>query len=135
MSAEKLYTGRPSIINLKDGQEEENPIPATSGLPELSHACSAAFDSKRGRFLLASLGGDGVLYAYDVKDGTWSVVRDMTGLDVGAMAYDAQKDVVYWLVGGHFHYPNQGPLLITMDPQGAILKRAVVGGMVAARAA
>jgi hypothetical protein len=128
MAAEKLYTAQPSIINLKDGQEEPNPIPATAGLPELAHARSAAFDSKRGRFLLNSLSEGGALYAYDVKERTWSILRDRTGLGMGALTYDAQKDLIYWLVNGHFHYPNQGPMLVTMDPEGAILKRSVLGG-------
>ncbi|MFO0899405.1 MAG: C-type lectin domain-containing protein [Pirellulales bacterium] len=132
-AADKLYTGQPAVIDLADGQEEAIPIPENAGLPGLSHPCSAAFDSKRGRFLLASLGGEGFLYAYDVKQGAWSVLRDMDNLDVGAMAYDAQKDVVYWLVGGHHQYPNGGPLLVTMDPEGAILSRVVLGGMLAMR--
>jgi hypothetical protein len=60
------------------GDVETLPIP--SDLPELSWPMGFAWNSKRERALLVSLGGEGYLYAYTPESQSWSVVSSMQNL-------------------------------------------------------
>lgn len=85
-------------------------------VPELSWPCGLAFDSKRGRLILVSLGGVGHIYAYSPKADKWSLVADMNNLDLAALTYDANQDCLYGLYVG-----RKGPTLGMFNPLGALI--------------
>jgi hypothetical protein len=66
-------------------------------LPKLSWPCGMAFDTKRHRAVMTSLGGVGHMYAYDVATGTWSLLGDMNNVDLDAFTYSAKEDCYYGL--------------------------------------
>jgi hypothetical protein len=72
-------------------------LPVEGDIPELSHACAAAFDSKRNRVVIATLGGTGYLYAYDPDKNQWSLLRDLANIDLHSLAYSAEEDCFYGL--------------------------------------
>lgn len=67
------------------------------GLPELSWPTGVAYDSRRGRILVVSLGGVGYLYAYRPETGEWSVVAGVENRDFESLVYHAPEDVLYGL--------------------------------------
>ena len=64
-------------------------------LPRLSWPCGLTFDTKRRRLLLASFGGVGYLYRYDVDERKWSVLCDLNNLDLCALTYMPSDDALY----------------------------------------
>jgi hypothetical protein len=65
------------------------------GVPEISWAMGLSYDTKRQRVLMATLGGEGFLYAYDPKSEAWSVVGSLNNVDVTAIAYLESLDRVF----------------------------------------
>ena len=66
-------------------------------IPELSWPCGIAFDTKRNRLLVATLGGEGYLYAFDPAASAWSVLAEMGNLDLQSLTYSADADCLYGL--------------------------------------
>jgi hypothetical protein len=90
-----------------------------SGVPELSWPMGMAYDSKRDRVLLASLGGEGFLYAYSPAAQRWSVVASMDNRDVNCLVYHAADDCLYALQV--LHSDGGAPLLYRLSAEGAYL--------------
>jgi hypothetical protein len=67
-------------------------LPADGDFPEMEIPCAAAFDSKRNRVIVATLGGEGFMYAYDATKGQWSLMRSMYGIDLHCLTYSAEED-------------------------------------------
>jgi hypothetical protein len=96
-------TGRTCYVRVHDefhaidlATGTETPIAFDNELPRLSWPTGLAFDSKRQRLLLTSHGGGGNLYAYDLADEEWSVVR-RPGIGNSCIAYAADQDIIYSL--------------------------------------
>jgi hypothetical protein len=96
----------------------------TSSLsPELSWPMGAAFDSRRNRIVLASLGGEGHLYAYTISDttnapsaGTWSLLGSMENRDVDSIDYNVVEDVYYAF--SRLYTSSQRPTIYRIRPDG-----------------
>jgi hypothetical protein len=89
-------------------------------VPELSWPCGITFDTKRGRLLVATLGGTGYLYSYVPKTGKWSVLADLNDVDLAGLTYDAKHDLLY---GVHQpHGEDARPTLVVYTPAGARLR-------------
>ena len=96
-------TGRTCYVRIHDefhavdlATGAEIPVAFDNELPRLSWPTGMAFDSQRQRLLLTSHGGGGYLYAYDVAEEEWSVVR-RPGIGTSCIAYAADQDVIYSL--------------------------------------
>lgn len=81
------------------GKTAEMKLPAD--VPELSWPCGIAFDTKRERLIVVSLGGVGHMYSYAAKTSKWTLVADMNNLDLAALTYDAKSDLLYGLFQPH----------------------------------
>ncbi len=92
------------------------------GLPDISHPCGLAFDTRRRRVLLATLGGVGHLYAYDVAGGKWSLLGDVGNRDLSALAYDAKNDVA---IGIYTEY-GKGTRLVKIGAKGDVVGELAV---------
>ncbi|MEX2669938.1 hypothetical protein [Candidatus Uabimicrobium amorphum] len=64
-------------------------------LPKPSHPRGLAFDSKRRKLILVTLGGVGYMYNYNVDTQEWSLVRSMKNKDFVAITYSEEEDCVY----------------------------------------
>jgi hypothetical protein len=85
LSAHEIYK-----VDLEKAQTVEMKLP--DELPKLSWPCGIAFDSRRDRVIVVSLGGVGHMYSFSTKAGKWSLVSDMNNLDLAALTYDAKAD-------------------------------------------
>lgn len=90
-------------------------------VPRLSWPCGIAFDSRRQRLLVVSLGGRGHLYACSMATGKWAVLADMKNVDLSALAYDAKADALYGIEAGRPNEPR--PMLIRYNSDGNEEKR------------
>lgn len=68
-------------------------IPAE--LPEFSWPIGAAYDNTRHRVLVATLGGEGDLYAYTPQNGPWAHVSGLANHDYDCIVYHAANDSIY----------------------------------------
>jgi len=68
--------GGHELYRLDLSKRKATEIVAT-GVPEISCAMGLAYDTKRERVVLATLGGEGFLYGYDHKKDSWAVVSSM----------------------------------------------------------
>lgn len=75
--------------------QKEYTVP--SNYPALSSAMGFTYDSKRDRYLIVTLGGEGFAYAFTPKDKKWTVLSSMKNFDAGAALYDKGADRV-WVV-------------------------------------
>lgn len=65
------------------------------GVPEVSWTMGLAYDTKRNRVLLATLGGEGFIYSYDHANESWSVLGSLDNVDVTAIAYLEPSDRIF----------------------------------------
>jgi hypothetical protein len=73
--------------------------------------------------LLATLGGVGHLYAYDVANRKWSLLGDLGNRDLAGLAYDAKNDLAVGFHGGH---PGAGVnRMVAINAKGAVVKETV----------
>jgi beta-lactamase regulating signal transducer with metallopeptidase domain len=119
------YTDRIDTIDPKTGKRTKLNLESSLGLPRFSHVCGLAFDSGRHRLMVATLGGTGYLYSYSPDEDQWSLVRDMSNVDLAALCYSANDDLLYGLA---FPY-REGPTLYQFHHQGAILQQRKVPAM------
>jgi hypothetical protein len=104
-------------------------------VPDLSWPCGIAFDTKRQRLLVASLGGEGFLYAFDPAVRSWSVLTSMDNRDISALVYSAKFDALFALEPGRGH---SGMALVKMSADGSPIGTVTLGdpimpGMIGAR--
>ena len=62
-------------------------------LPKLSWGMDIAYDTKRDLVTLVSLGGEGYLYRFDVKQGLWLDARSLDNIDVQSITYNRASDL------------------------------------------
>lgn len=100
--------------------DTEEIIPVTLDVPDISWPVAAAIDTRRGQYYGVSLGGEGLLYAYDPATQIWRVMRSMDGFDAGGMMYDEAADRLI-VLGDMFSNSTE---IWVMDPadNGAILR-------------
>ncbi len=95
-------------------------IPFGGGLPRLSWPSAIAFDTKRQRLLLTSFGGGGYLYAYNVDEERWSVLRK-PGLSASALVYAEKEDALYAM---NLSLGGEGWSVVSkFNPSGALLRQ------------
>lgn len=100
-------------IDLEGGKCVDLVPPA--GIGELSWTCGIAYDSKRERIVIATLGGVGHLYSYDPKSDKWAVINGLDNVDLLGLTYDRKSDLLYGL---HTEYPDKRGRLTAYDPAG-----------------
>lgn len=103
------------VVRFKLDGERPVALPIPFGLPRLSWPCGLTFDSKRGRLLLSSLGGEGFLYAYDVDAESWSVVTSMKGADTTGLTWSREEDCLYALSIDHGDRSKNSLVKLTAD--------------------
>lgn len=119
--AEAWYgLNRGDVVRFKLNGDRPVALPLPFGLPRLSWPCGLTFDSKRGRLLLSSLGGEGFLYAYDVAAKNWSVVASMKGVDTQGLAWSRHDDCLYALSSDHGDRSKRS--LVKLNAQGDVLE-------------
>jgi hypothetical protein len=69
-------------------------------VPQLSWPCGIAFDTKRNRLVVASMGGVGYLYTFTPATGKWAAIADLNNVDLAALAYHVKDDALYGLSAG-----------------------------------
>lgn len=95
-------------INLKTGTTSHFALP--SGFPPLSVTSDVAYDTRRGIVAVATYGGEGFLYRFDVKSHRWLDYHSFQNIDVMTLAYDRLADCYLgWTTDG---------ALLTMKPTG-----------------
>ena len=94
-AGEAVYQYNPQTGSLSE-------MNTSSLLPALSSPVDVTYDSRRGRLVLVSNGGEGILYTYVVPDpigvpqgGVWSFLASMENTDVASIAYHPASDSLY----------------------------------------
>ena len=85
---------------------------------ETGWCCGIAYDRKRERILIATLGGKGELISYVPKTEQWAVVAGMNNIDLAGLAYDASADVLYGL---HMDSGRESTRVTTFNANGAAI--------------
>ena len=106
-------------IDLAKGESTELRPPAE--LPELSWTCGIAFDTKRERVVVVTLGGVGHMYSYSPKADKWAIISELDNRDLAALAYDVKADRLYGL---YQSFGGGNPTVGVFNSTGA-----VVGGI------
>lgn len=70
------------------------------GVNGVSHPSGMAFDTKRDRLIMATLGGAGELYSYDPESRDWELLASLNNLDLQGLTYVAAEDAFYGLSKG-----------------------------------
>lgn len=123
----KVYgVGSHRIVEINPESMELTELPITASLPEMSWPCGMTFDSARRRVVVASLGGEGYLYAFDTAKRTWSLIASLDNVDLAGLAYSPQDDRYLGLEVGY----EGGVRLHTFTPTGARIKTRDLGGAV-----
>jgi hypothetical protein len=102
------------------GDEKITPIKIDEGLEELSWPCGLAFDSKRRRLILTSLGGEGHIYSLDVDKDKWSSLGSMNNIDLSGLCYSPEEDLLYGIHRPYSEGKQQLSLLV-LDNKGVIV--------------
>ncbi|MEX2185618.1 MAG: HEAT repeat domain-containing protein [Pirellulales bacterium] len=105
------WRGNRELVRFAPGAAAET-IPFGADVPRLSWPHGLAFDTKRRRFVLNSFGGGGHVYAYDIVNNKWSVLRS-PGVGISALTYSAERDLLYVFNN------EQGDTISTYSPDGA----------------
>lgn len=75
--------------SLLDGQNIHIPLP--NDMPSVSWPVGAAYDPVKHRLWGATFGGEGILYAHDLRSSTWKAYS-LNNMDVGGIIYDPTSD-------------------------------------------
>jgi hypothetical protein len=86
-------------------------------VPQLSWTCGVAFDTKRKRLVVATLGGAGDLVAFDSAKEQWSYINGLNNIDLGALTYSHQEDC-YFGIGMSMGADRAKSMLFTFAPDG-----------------
>jgi len=92
-------------------------------VPQIGNIQDVTFDTKRGRLLVATGGGDAYLYAYDVATKTWKVIAEKLG--VSSLAYYPKFDCLYGV--GASLVPNAPPTLRQFEADGSLIRDHALG--------
>lgn len=94
-------------------------IPFGPGFPGISHPCGLAFDTRRRRVIVATLGGVGHLCAYDLGGKSWSLLGELGNRDLCGLAYDAKNDAI---LGLHAEYDAGGVnKVVKLNAKGGVI--------------
>ncbi len=92
-------------------------------VPEISWPANVSFDTKRGRVLLTTSGGGGILYAYTPKTEKWEA---LTEKPPWLVTYHPKNDTLYGLKGDVF---GRGmPELQELNAEGAVVESTKLDG-------
>lgn len=108
-------------IDLKKGETAEMKLPAE--IPKLSWPCGIAFDTKRERVIVVTLGGVGHMYSFTPKTGKWTLISEMDNLDMAALTYDAKADRLYGLF---LSFGGDKPTVGVFNANGAVVETIVL---------
>jgi len=75
-------------IQLTDKQGTSTPYPLPANFPRFSWAKAMAYSSPKGILAIASFGGEGFFYRFDVHARKWIDVRSLNNLDIDSLVYD-----------------------------------------------
>ncbi|MBN1472986.1 MAG: DUF1311 domain-containing protein [Syntrophaceae bacterium] len=87
----RLYFSQLQLFNKHENKSELVPVPPPN-FPDFSHPSALAYDSKRDIVSLATLGGEGFLYRFDVKKKQWIDFRSLNNIDIFSLSYDESAD-------------------------------------------
>lgn len=93
-------------------------IPLGEKMPRFSHPRDITFDNERKRVLIATLGGDGYLYACNIETKTWTA-SSLGGIDLEGLAWVPDTDALYGLV---LEYGRPQPKLVRLTTHGVALE-------------
>jgi hypothetical protein len=97
---------------------------AVNGVPDISWAMGLAYDTRRNRVLLATLGGEGYIYSYDHRGQTWSILCSLNNVDVTAIAYLKSCDHIFAIGYGPADSREEGAFLYEYDAvSGRLIQR------------
>jgi len=105
-------------FDVKTGAVSELTLDAE--LPRLNWPCGLAFDTKRRRLVLASFGGEGFMYSYEVDDKKWSLMTSLENVQLHCLTYSTEDDRLYAL--NHKHEKGVDTIF-SYSPKGVLLKR------------
>jgi hypothetical protein len=99
------------LIQAKSGQTQ--PLPMPPQFPELSWPTAVAYDDSQDIVAVASMGGEGFLYRFDVKRQRWLDYQSLDNFDITSLAYETNgKRYVGWTSDGSLVYvSNRGKVL------------------------
>src|SRR5580765_807045 len=103
-------------VDSQTSTAQELQIP--SNLPEFSWPVGIAFDSLRNRILVATLVGEGYLYAYAPASGQWSLVRSLDNEDLDSLVYHPANDSLYGVTAAY--YDGGAPSLLRLNANGEV---------------
>ncbi|MBC7820943.1 MAG: hypothetical protein IAG10_29005, partial [Planctomycetaceae bacterium] len=121
--AKQWYGLKHSVFALDLKQQTATELPLGMDVPEFSHACGLAFDTKRKRVVVATLGGEGFLYAYSVEDQKWSVLASLNNLDLNNLCYSPHHDAYFSMALDYDGNSHTIPALIRLNAAGAVTSR------------
>jgi beta-lactamase regulating signal transducer with metallopeptidase domain len=123
------YTPDEKFALINPGTQRRDALPwgADNPLPEISHVCAFAYDSKRDRWIvIGQTRNEYQMYAVTVKDKSWSILRALGRIDLHTLCYSPADDAYYGLaLVGH----GDGLELYKIDPAGVVLDKNVVKGL------
>lgn len=94
-----LYRDQFILFNLKTGVSSRFALP--SNFPAFSWASALAYDTRRNVVSVASFGGEGYFYRFDVKSRRWLDYHSFKNIDTLSLAYDKSLDrYVAWTTDG-----------------------------------
>jgi hypothetical protein len=115
--------GRQEVYRVDVEKRTAEKMSLGDDVPRLSWPCGIAFDTKRKRVIVATLGGVGYLYAYSPKTEKWSLLADLANLDLAGLVYDEKRDCLYGL-----HLGTKGPTFTQYNAKGAAVKEIPLVG-------
>jgi hypothetical protein len=107
-------------LDLRTGQTERLAIDPK--VPEVSWPCGIAFDTRRNRLVVTTLGGIGHMYAFTSDTGTWAMLDTMRYVDIESLTYSAADDCLYGL--DRPTGETRAPRIHRYDPQGKLIGSA-----------
>lgn len=91
--------------------------------PELSWPMDIAYDTRRDIVAVVSLGGEGFLYRFDVKNRNWVDFRSMRDIDVVALSYDHERD-------RYVGWTSDGSLVFIDVERGTVMSRRIADRLI-----
>jgi hypothetical protein len=97
--------------------------------PEVSWPSGMAFDTNRRRLIVATLGGAGEFYSYELDARRWSLLASLNNLDLQGLTYVESEDAFYGMSrGGNGGSEPEAlvPDLVRFDAQGRVTGRVSI---------
>ncbi len=105
------------LVQLNQRGGEHTNLEPPKDFPDVSWPCGLAFDSKRRKVVMVSLGGTGYMYGYEPAIRKWTLMADMKGAGLVPFVYLPDQDQFVGLQVEHgarnqlYRYDHQGKLL------------------------